>query len=224
MATSRRSRTSPSKKGPSSVRRRRTVQPVKKTRASKPSTRRVSQKSEASESIRRQRTSSRRRVSRPADVDWGRTFTRFFIVLFLLADLVLIFFIVRHCSQPEEIFVEEPEEVLEPLQVEVLNGCGVPGLAHRFTDYLRQNAVDVVRTGNYEEEEYGRPNFNVDRTVIIDRRGSLKNAVRIAEILGLDQARVIQQFNEEYLIDSTIFLGWYFRLLGGWQPSDNEDE
>jgi hypothetical protein len=224
MAPARRSRTSPSKKGPSSVRHRRTVKPVKKTRVSKKTGRRPARKSEHNETIRKPRSQTRRRVSGPVDVDWGRTFTRFFIVLFLLVDLVLIFFIIRHCSQPDRVIEEQPEEVLEPLQVEVLNGCGVPGLAHQFTDYLRQNAVDVVRTGNYEEEEYGRPNFNVERTVIIDRRGHQKNAVRIAEVLGLDQARVIQQVNEAYLIDATIVLGRDFRILKGWQTTENQDD
>ena len=223
MAPSRRIKTGTKKKAPSSVRRRRSVKPIKRTRTSTAPSRTARNQRERVENSARRSAASGRRSSGPVDVDWRRTFTRFFIVLFLAVDLVLIYFVIRHCAGPKEIVVEEPEEVLGPLQVEVLNGCGVPGLAHQFTDYLRRNNVDVVRTGNYEEEEYGRPNFNVDRSVIIDRRGSERNAIRIAEILGLDNSRVIQQVNEAYLIDATIVLGRDFRALRGWQATENED-
>ena len=33
-------------------------------------------------------------------------------------------------------------------QVEVLNGCGVPGVANQFTDFLRSRGYDVVRFTN----------------------------------------------------------------------------
>ena len=50
----------------------------------------------------------------------------------------------------------------EIIQVEVLNGCGVKGLADRFTDYLRQNNVDVVNIKNYISRSLLWFNFVLD--------------------------------------------------------------
>ncbi|UCD37993.1 MAG: LytR C-terminal domain-containing protein, partial [Fidelibacterota bacterium] len=30
-------------------------------------------------------------------------------------------------------------------EIEILNGCGIPGVASKFTDYLRRKGYDVVR-------------------------------------------------------------------------------
>jgi hypothetical protein len=38
-------------------------------------------------------------------------------------------------TEPELRSLDEPAEII---QVEVLNGCGVSGIADRFTDYLRE--------------------------------------------------------------------------------------
>ena len=35
------------------------------------------------------------------------------------------------------------------IQMEVLNGCGVDGVAQKFTDYLRKDNFDVVNVSNY---------------------------------------------------------------------------
>ncbi len=37
----------------------------------------------------------------------------------------------------------------DSLKVEVLNGCGKPGLAKEVTDFLRRKGFDVVNFGNY---------------------------------------------------------------------------
>ena len=163
----------------------------------------------------------RKRRPQRSQVDWKEGMTKFLIGLVLVVDLVLVFFIIRQCSRPAGVVEEEVVEE-EPviLQVEVMNGCGVRGIADRFTNFLRMKGIDVVRSGNYEEVEYGKPNFNVDRTVIIDRRGRVKNSVQIAQIMGLGEDRVIQQVNEAYLIDATIVLGRDFRQLSSWQSME----
>jgi hypothetical protein len=137
------------------------------------------------------------------------------IVLFFCANMVLIIFAVRQCSKSHTVTdaVQETEhkeeEVLEPIQIEVLNGCGVTGVAARFTDYLRANDIDVVRTDNYET-------FNVLKTVVVDRRGRIKSGIRVAKILGLGEERVLQEVNEAYLVDVTLILGKDYRQLDSW--------
>lgn len=154
----------------------------------------------------------RRKRRKPVDIDWKNELVKLFIFVFLAADLVLIYFVVRQCSRPASVAVAEPAaEILRgPLQVEVLNGCGVTGVAHQFTDYLRSRKVDVVKTDNYES-------FNVLKTIVIDRRGSRENALRVAEELGLPDDRVLQEVNEAYLIDATVIIGKDFRQLTGWR-------
>jgi hypothetical protein len=94
----------------------------------------------------------------------------------------------------------------EIIQVEVLNGCGVKGLADRFTDYLRQNNVDVVNIKNYIS-------FDVDHSIVIDRIGNKANAFKIAEILGIKKENVIQQLNDGYFLDVSVVIGKdYYKL------------
>jgi hypothetical protein len=95
-----------------------------------------------------------------------------------------------------------------------LNGCGVSGVANKFTDHLRANGFDVVKTDNYES-------FNVLRTVVIDRRGNMENATRVAESMGLSEERVLQEVHEAYLIDATVILGKDFRQLAVWRLMEN---
>jgi hypothetical protein len=153
----------------------------------------------------------RRRRPKKTKIDWSDNLIKFLIGLVLVVDLVLIYFVARQCSKPA-VVVEEPTPPVETriLQIEVLNGCGVSGIANEYTDYLRGKGFDVVKTDNYES-------FNVLRTVVIDRRGNIKNGVRIAEALGLGEDRVLQEVNEAYLIDATVILGKDYRQLEAWQ-------
>lgn len=142
------------------------------------------------------------------------------IVVFFAADIVLIYFFIRHCSTapappPDDVQKAAVEEVSPRiLQIEVLNGCGVSGIAARFTDYLRDEGFDVVKTDNYKENE--REKFNMPHTVVIDRRGKVENAVRVAKALGLPERSVLSEPNEAYLIDATVILGEDFKQLNIW--------
>ena len=154
----------------------------------------------------------KRRVRKPAR-DWRDVWMKSLIVLVLVVDLVLIFFIVRQCSAPTELPPDLPlvedKKPQHPLQIEVLNGCGVTGVANRFTDFLRERGFDVIKTDNFES-------FNVLKTVVIDRRGVRDNGIRIAEALGLGNERVLQEVNEAYLIDATVVVGKDYRQLNSW--------
>jgi len=88
----------------------------------------------------------------------------------------------------------------EIIQVEVLNGCGVAGVADRFTDYLREHHIDVVNVSNYKS-------FNVTKSLVIDRIGNMANAEKVAEELGINKSNVIQQLNKNYFLDVTLIIG-----------------
>ena len=92
------------------------------------------------------------------------------------------------------------------IQVEVLNGCGISGVADRFTDYLRTNNIDVVNVGNYVS-------FDVDECLVIDRTGNMANAYKVAKALRIKNENVIQQLNKDYFLDVSIVIGRdYFNL------------
>lgn len=86
------------------------------------------------------------------------------------------------------------------IQVEVLNGCGVSGVADIFTDSLRANGIDVVNIGNYRS-------FDIDNTIVIDRSGRANNASYVAGLLGVDNQSVVDQINKNYFLDVCVIIG-----------------
>ena len=86
------------------------------------------------------------------------------------------------------------------IQVEVLNGCGVSGVAEKLTDHLRSNNIDVVNLGNYRS-------FEIENSVIIGRNEKIHNAEIVAAIVGLDNQSIIQQINPDDMLDVTFILG-----------------
>jgi hypothetical protein len=92
------------------------------------------------------------------------------------------------------------------IQVEVLNGCGVTGIAEKITDHLRANKIDVVNLGNYRS-------FDIENSIIICRNEKILNAIKVAAIVGLDENSIIQQTNPDYLLDVTFILGKDYRKI-----------
>ena len=92
------------------------------------------------------------------------------------------------------------------IQVEVLNGCGISGVADKLTDYLRINRIDVVNLGNYRS-------FEIENSIIISRNNKIINAEKVAALVGLDENSIIQQTNSDYMLDVTFILGKDYRNL-----------
>lgn len=124
------------------------------------------------------------------------------LIIFLVYSMVIKLSGKENRTEPI-IHKEKPSDII---QVEVLNGCGVTGLADRFTDYLREKNFDVVNVGNYIYN-------NINQTLVIDRTGNFANAQKVAEALGVKKSNVIQQLNNNYFLDVTIILGRdYYKL------------
>jgi uncharacterized SAM-binding protein YcdF (DUF218 family) len=133
------------------------------------------------------------------------------IIIFLLGAFILYlgYSIILSLSGKNKVEIEQAKKDLpaEIIQVEVLNGCGVNSLADRFTDYLRLQNIDVVKTGNYES-------FNIYESLVIDRSGNIANAHKVAKVLGIKEKNVIQQLNDDYFLDVSIIVGKdYHQLL-----------
>ena len=94
------------------------------------------------------------------------------------------------------------------IQIEVLNGCGIPGIAKKFEAYLKKHNYDVVNRGNYLER--GKNNFKVTHTKIIDQLKSSENIARaneLADLLGIDQNLIESFENPSPIADLTLIIG-----------------
>jgi len=159
-------------------------------------------------------TRKKRSANQPRrNIEWSKLALKGLTILVFLVNLILVFYVVRRCFNSQE--VVEPVEVLpavnapEVMRIEVLNGCGVPLLAARYTDFLRARGYDVVKTDNYESH-------NVEHSVVIDRMGNKAAGLKLAKDLGIGEPQVLQEENAVYLIDATVILGKDFRSLSSW--------
>ncbi|MBP3192024.1 LytR C-terminal domain-containing protein [Natronogracilivirgula saccharolytica] len=118
------------------------------------------------------------------------------LLLVLLAALFTRIIYPRVLAERSEVSVL----VSDVIQVEVLNGCGVPGLATKFTSRLRQNGFDVVQSGNFET-------FDITETIVIDRSGNSENAKRVARALGVPETRIQREISSDFYLDATIVIG-----------------
>jgi anionic cell wall polymer biosynthesis LytR-Cps2A-Psr (LCP) family protein len=62
------------------------------------------------------------------------------------------------------------------ISIEILNGTGVNGLASRTSQVFQSFGYDVAHIGNYDNNE-------IDKTRVIDRRGDITQAQRVANII-----------------------------------------
>lgn len=145
-------------------------------------------------------------------VDFKRSTTNFLlnIIIFLLAALIIFWsysiFVKISDVEPKIQTTQSKDYPSTIIQLEVFNGCGVTGVADRFTDYLRNENFDVVNTENYIT-------FDIDESIVIDRIGNMANAYLVAESLGINKKHVIQQLNDNYFVDVTVIIGKdYFSL------------
>lgn len=105
------------------------------------------------------------------------------------------------------------ELVGDIIQVEVLNACGVSGLAGRATRYLRRQGFDVVSTGNHGPSP-------LETTVVVDRVGNPEAARQIARALGLPDDRVIQELRPDYYLDASLLIGQDYATLRPFQAEE----
>lgn len=92
------------------------------------------------------------------------------------------------------------------IQLEVLNGCGISGVANNFTGLLRENGFDVVEIGNFER-------FDVEESFVISRSSSVNNARRVADALGIPRERIIREESPDFYLDVTVVLGLDYMIL-----------
>lgn len=123
--------------------------------------------------------------------------------------LILLFAISTRMLYPKIIAerdASDPALISTIIQLEVLNGCGVAGIATRFTDRLRDYGFDVVESGNFDH-------FNVEKSFVISRSGQMENAHRVAKAIGISEQNVIRESSPDFYLDVTLVIGADFESL-----------
>ena len=95
------------------------------------------------------------------------------------------------------------ENVIQDIKVEVLNGCGIQGIAARTADFLRANHVDVVRSDNAD-------NHNYPNTIIISRNENIESLKAVSRSFGIamnDETHILIVPDESLGVDVTVILG-----------------
>ena len=99
-----------------------------------------------------------------------------------------------------ELYAADP--VLD-IQIEILNGCGTPGIAAKFSQFLREKRVDVVRS------EYA-DHFEYEKTILIQRTENVNGMQHVAEALKFDiknPDQVITSVDPNLDVDLTLIIG-----------------
>ena len=128
--------------------------------------------------------------------DFGRIFKIAGVVIISLLAIWVMFRIIAWIFSPGE---PEPEPVpIPPPEAEVLNGCGVGGIASQMTDYLREHDIDVLTTDNADNSQYAE-------TIIIERDSLARHGKTISDLTGI--RNITYDYTSESLVNVTIILG-----------------
>ena len=146
------------------------------------------------------------------------------ILMLALSVLVLTFiwsFWDRHTNNravAEEMryYAEIPEEVTPEtliaskkypnVSVEILNGCGVSGIAALFKEIVHEKTFDVLNTEN-------AAHFRYDNTIIIARTKNTDAAFKLAEELGIKRERVSIEEDASLAVDITMIIGHDYKSV-----------
>ncbi len=109
-----------------------------------------------------------------------------------------------------DIYEENP--VFE-IEIEILNGCGEPGLAAKFSDLLRKKQVDVVRSENADHFEY-------EKTILIQRNENVEGMKYVAAALGFDienNEHIVTSVDPNIDVDLTLIIGKDYQTISSIQ-------
>lgn len=129
-------------------------------------------------------------------------------ILSIVVVTMLSSFLLRVSTPPVDSHISLETAKINPqdvIQVNVLNACGVTGLASQAKEYLRNRGFDVVEVGNYSEK--------VEKSQILDRLGDPESAKKVAFAVGISDSCITQQIDSALFLRSTIIIGKDFASL-----------
>jgi len=99
------------------------------------------------------------------------------------------------------------KEQLDVIRVQILNGCGVPGLAAKARTWMEHNGYDVRDVGNADRQDYGT-------SQILVRTGNNTAASILASKIGITAGNIKKVKASVGLeVDLTVVLGGDYKRL-----------
>lgn len=131
-------------------------------------------------------------------------------VLVLVVGILAYAFVTRSLISPPVDPTKTDGASRTIIQLDLLNGCGIPRAASHVTGYLRARGFDVVEIRNYKT-------FDVKESLVIDRSGNVELARKVAYALGVNEKNVIQQISPDYFVDVSVVIGRDYASLKPYQ-------
>ena len=122
------------------------------------------------------------------------------VTLIFFSLMVVIFLYSLITRSPRK----PPQAFPAVTRVQVLNGCGVDGLAAKVAKLLRRQGYDVVDVENTSL---------LLESLIVDRVGNRDAARKLAKLLGVGEENIIQQSCDYLELDLTVILGRDYKEL-----------
>lgn len=99
------------------------------------------------------------------------------------------------------VYISDPAELrqAENASVSVLNATTTAGLASQTTNYLLDQGINVIETGNAEDKS--------EATVIIDYTGKPYTVQYLVELLNIQPNSIYSRYDPNALVDIAILLG-----------------
>ncbi|MBN2543932.1 LytR C-terminal domain-containing protein [bacterium] len=123
----------------------------------------------------------------------------FDLVIVVLGTIFVISWLIGYITIRREDRNANVPNAQESIRVEVLNGCGVAGIASDFANFLRSAGIDVLAPEN-------AASFGFPETIILDRTGNRTEADSLVKLLGLPSDKVILQ-RKDGIVDATLIIG-----------------
>ena len=106
----------------------------------------------------------------------------------------------NHHRLAVDVYEDNP---IQNIRVEVLNGCGIKGIANKASNFLRLHQVDVIRAENADRYDY--PN-----TIIIGRNENYESLKMVTQSFGIsidNKDHIKIEPDESLGVDVTVILG-----------------
>jgi cytoskeletal protein RodZ len=131
-----------------------------------------------------------------------------FIWVLVVINVILVASMVHKLITPATVPDSTiPQDYIDPLKVEVWNGCGISGLASEFAEFLQREKYDVVNVTN-------APRFDFEVSLVIDRgRKDEKRIKALCESIGISEENIRRIANAEMTSDATFIIGHDYASL-----------
>ena len=96
------------------------------------------------------------------------------------------------------------------IKVEVLNGCGQKKIALMFKRFLREEGYDVIDAKN-------ATSFDIKHTKIVYHTSQIEMAKHAANLIGVNDSLLINEYNLNLMHDLTIIIGKDFNELNSFE-------